>query len=286
MSVSGTGTQNDPYIVTTWAELVAKAAENGKYVRVGNNIDVMQEYDDGTAPTLVLNGSVDGDGKTISRWYNTGSNYLIRTKNSTVIENAIFTNIKTSYSLIYNLSDQNHDHITVSNCKFAGIMADGYIFDGSRDTRGGKVNRVAINIKGANLKLVYYGSSAGGVWWNNLNVKLDTSATILCERYYQDYFSNSSMFYDSYFDITAPNLTNISDSANNKRVSFENCVLDIKTDNAVTFDTANTTLSIFNSTNAPNAVGTAGKIVGVDDTHWLDAEYLEYTVGFNIVEEE
>ena len=280
MSTTGTGTQADPYIVTTWAELVAKAAESGVYVKVGDNIDVMLEYSEGNAPTLVLNGYVDGDGKTISRWYNTGERYLITTNNTTYIENAIFTNIKTNYSLIYNLSDYNPDHITVQNCKFAGIMGDGYVFAGQGDSSSGKIDGIAVNIKGGDLKFMYIGSSSG-VSYSNLNIKLSTSTTRLCES---NYYINSN-FNDSYFELDAPNLTEISNTPN-RMIFFDNCVLDIKSDGAITFDSGNAMLSIFNSTNAPNAVETAGKIVGVDDTHWLDAEYLEYTVGFNIVEEE
>lgn len=276
MSVTGTGTQADPYVVTTWAELVAKAAENGKYVRVGNNIDVLAEYSDGSAPTLVLNSFVDGDGRTISRWYNTGEKYLIRTRNTTCISNTNFTNIKTNYSLIYNLSDGNSNHITIQNCKFAGIMGDGYVFAGTRDTRSGKIDGVAVNIKGGNLFLTFdYAEHSYG----NCNIRLETSATGLFDI--QTY--NSESFYDSYFDITAPNLTDMLVNPNSRHINFDNCVLDIRTNGAVTFDSGNSAISIFNSSHAPNAVGTAGKIVGVDNTHWLDAAYLADTVGFNIV---
>lgn len=281
MSVSGTGTQNDPYIVTTWAELVAKAAESGVYVKVGDNIDVMLEYSEGNAPTLVLNGYVDGDGKTISRWYNTGSNYLININNTAdkYIENAIFTNIKTTYSLVYNQTSARYgEHTAIRNCKFAGIMGDGYVFDGSNSNNNAMINGVVVNIKGNDLHLLKDYTSQNH---SNCNIKLETNATWLNYIYAND---RDQKWYDSYFDITAPNLTSI--KGGDGRVSFDNCVLDIKTDGTFTFDTRNSMLSIFNSTNAPNAVGTAGKIVGVDDTHWLDAEYLEYTVGFNIVEEE
>lgn len=281
MSVSGTGAQADPYIVTTWAELVAKAAENDVYVKVGDNIDVMQEYDDGSAPTLVLNGYVDGDNKTISRWYNNGSRYLINSNNTAdkYIENAIFTNIKTNYSLIYNQTSARYgEHTIVRNCKFAGIMGDGYIFDGSNSNNNAMINGVVVNIKGNDLHLLKDYTSQDH---SNCNIKLETSATWLNYIYAGD---RDQKWYDSYFDITASNLTSI--KSGDGRVSFDNCVLDIKSDGAFTFDTRNSMLSIFNSTNAPNAVGTAGKIVGVDDTHWLDANYLANTVGFNIVGDE
>lgn len=277
------GTQNDPYLATTWAELVTYASGNGNYVKVANNIDVLTEYPNGDAPTLVLNGNVDGDNKTISRWYCVESRYMIRTTNSTYIKDTIFTNIKTNGSLIYNLSDGNSGHITVQNCKFAGIMGSGYVFDGQRDTRSGKLDSVTINIKGADLKLIYQGGQ-GGFSNSNFNVKLVTTANILCDMYYQ---GMTNIFYDSYFNIDAPNLTKISESAGyNKKVNFDNCVIDLKTSaiespNTFPFDTGNSLLTIVNNSHCPVSDVT-GKILGVSDTNWYNATFLA-SQGFNIV---
>lgn len=66
MAITGTGTQADPYVVTTWDELVAKAAESGKYVKLGNNIDMNDEYPEGITTYCTLNCTeLDGDGKII-----------------------------------------------------------------------------------------------------------------------------------------------------------------------------------------------------------------------------
>ena len=51
MAVTGTGTQADPYVVTTYAELVEKAAESGKYVKIGNDINITDEYPNGDMVT-------------------------------------------------------------------------------------------------------------------------------------------------------------------------------------------------------------------------------------------
>ena len=67
--MAGSGIQSDPYLVSTWAELFEKANENDKYIKIEDDIEVLLEYPDGDAPTLVLNSYVDGDNKTISRWY-------------------------------------------------------------------------------------------------------------------------------------------------------------------------------------------------------------------------
>lgn len=269
------GTEDDPYLATTWDELVAYAAEAGKYVKVANDIDVLSEYPDGSAPTLVLNSYVDGDNKTISRWYCTGQRYMITTNNTTYIKNAIFTNIKTSWSLVYNVSDGNSDHITVQNCKFAGIMGDGFVFDGQNDTRSGKLDRITVNIKGSNLKLIFQGGSAG-FSNGNFNVKLKTSASYLWDS---RYYINSS-FYDSYFELDAPDMTSMSNTS--RYLYFNNCVLDITTDEETVINGGNSVLSIFNSTNAPHINEIEGKIVGIEDVNWHNPTALA-EAGFNIV---
>lgn len=274
------GDQDNPYIVTTWADLVARAAENRKYVKVGNNIDVLTEYADGSAPTLVLNSYVDGDNKTISRWYCTGQRYMITTNNTTYIKNTIFTNIKTGWSLVYNMSDGNSDHVTVQNCKFAGIMGDGYVFAGQGDTRSGKLDGITVNIKGSNLKLIYQGGQAG-FSNGNFNVKLKTSASYLWDS---NYYMTSS-FYDSYFELDVPNMTSMSNVS--RYLNFDNCVIDLKTNavvspNTFPFNTGNSMLTIVNNSHCPVSDATPNKILGVSDTNWHNAAFLA-SQGFNIV---
>lgn len=269
------GTEENPYLATTWAELVAYAAEGGKYVKVANDIDVLAEYSDGSAPTLVLNSYVDGDNKSISRWYCTGQRHMITTNNTTYIKNTIFTNIKTGWSLVYNVSDGNSDHITVQNCKFAGIMGDGYVFNGQGDTRSGKLDGITVNIKGGNLKLIYQGGPSG-FSNGNFNVKLKTSASYLWDS---NYYMTSS-FYDSYFELDVPDMTSMSNSS--RYLHFDNCVLDITTDEELVINGGNSVLSIFNKTHASKIDDIAGKIVGIDDVNWHNPTALA-EAGFNIV---
>lgn len=284
MSVSGTGTQADPYVVTTWAELVAKAAESDKYVKVANNINVIAEYPDGDAPTLVLNSNVDGDNKTINEWYCTGSRYMISTNNTLhYIKNCIFTNIKTTYHLVSIQVPYGQDSfVVVNNCKFAGVMGDGYIFSPNvnRDSRNGTIQNVVINIKGNDLKLLYIGTGNDYPHFYNFNVKLTTDASLLVYSYYSGRYI---YFNDSYMEIDGHNINMYLSGESSKKVLFDNSVVDIKTNETLYFDSGNSLVSIFNSTHAPSAYGVTGKVIGVDDTHWLDADYLANTVGFNIV---
>ena len=83
MAISGSGTQADPWIVTTYAELVTKAVSDG-YIKIGNDINITDEYPDGDMPTLSMGDcDIDGNIKTISNWYRNTSGYCIANTDST-----------------------------------------------------------------------------------------------------------------------------------------------------------------------------------------------------------
>lgn len=70
MAITGTGTQVDPYVVTTWAELASKTSETDVYIKLGNNIDMNTEYPEGLTSGLTVNcAQIDGDGKTVKNLY-------------------------------------------------------------------------------------------------------------------------------------------------------------------------------------------------------------------------
>ena len=116
MSITGTGTQADPYVVTTYAELVEKAAESGVYIKVGNDINITSEYPEGNMPTLTLNSPIDGANKKISNWYKITSGYCVEAKNT--VSDLTFGNINiaSDCSGFYHANEQTDPHF--ENCKF------------------------------------------------------------------------------------------------------------------------------------------------------------------------
>lgn len=132
MAITGTGTQADPYIVTTFAELMAKTHEEGKYVKLGNSINMNNEYPDGFDDTTfaILCTELDGDGYSISNirikpGVSGLNRFLYITKEST-IKNINFKNI-------YLTDDQSFDDVNVKyyvhftgptyvNCTFSGAL--------------------------------------------------------------------------------------------------------------------------------------------------------------------
>ena len=70
MAITGTGTQQDPYIVTTWNALASVTSETGVYIKLGNNIDMNTEYPEGLTSGLTINcAEIDGEGYTIKNLY-------------------------------------------------------------------------------------------------------------------------------------------------------------------------------------------------------------------------
>ena len=61
------GSQANPWIVTTYAELVDKSSNSGEYVRINNDINIIDEYPNGDMPQLALRAIIDGNNKNICR---------------------------------------------------------------------------------------------------------------------------------------------------------------------------------------------------------------------------
>ena len=57
MAITGTGTEEDPYIVTTIGEVLEKCAETGAYVCLANDIYVKEdpEYREGSNTPIIIN---------------------------------------------------------------------------------------------------------------------------------------------------------------------------------------------------------------------------------------
>lgn len=278
MAVSGTGTQNDPYVVTTYADLISKATESDVYVKLGNDIDIIDEYPDGDVPQLTASCTeIDGDGKTISRLYKmSNDSYCIRINAPCTLKNTNITNIYTNKTFIY-LNGGGSTNATIQNCKFAGICMGDYFVYLSNSNALFKNSSANIQSQGSTRIAYFMGKII------NCNIKFFTKA--------EDMFSYSGGYaYNtlsgSYLEVEMPNLTYFGNF--NYHMTCNNNVFDIITDRTYTFDAqpAGSTVSIWNTTHAPNITLYDGdRIKGVDDEHWLDTEYLA-SIGFNAYVEE
>lgn len=268
MAINGSGTEQDPYIITTYDELVEKASESEAYLKIDNDINITDEYPDGDMPVLNIASVIDGNGKKISNWYRTNDNYCITIAGATSqVYNLTFANIyckPPSFREFIHLSGYNENYHFVS-CKFRGICF--YPLFDAADSYGSRNNFSSCSFyidskygEGALLN-----NNWGYVGMRYCYVKVTGVSNSL-------FGTSRQTFADScYFDCKMQ--VGIYDK-------LTNCVLDMQTNATFTANgSSSNALNIINSDHAPNATAGTGYAL-VDDEHWLDVDYLN-SIGFN-----
>ena len=145
MAITGTGTQADPYVVTTWNALASVTSETGVYIKLGNNIDMNTEYPEGLTSGLTINcAEIDGEGYTINNLYFKSGRLFYcegnRTWKNTNIINFVLGDGTNSAAFHYNSTIYNT--LTFKNCKLSGrINNTSYLASGRL-----KFNRCALNV--------------------------------------------------------------------------------------------------------------------------------------------
>jgi hypothetical protein len=267
MSITGTGTQADPYVVTTYAELVEKASAFSTYIKVGNDINITDEYPDGDMPPLQVNSPIDGDGHVISNWYRTVGAELIAITDSSHVDNLTLKNIYVTYSGAIFSFPTNNAAWRFNNCKFSGYVS-GWLCSGSSPYNHFK--NCSFNIKSGNSDSNYLMQS------KCLNCYIHVHFT---QNGGNGLLGNLAKVENSYIEVTADdsvkNAVTLGDFG-----SVTNCVIDSYLTTSQSLESySSADLSIINSTHAPNYT-VSGKLALVDDEHWLDTAYLA-SIGFN-----
>ena len=270
--MAGSGALNDPWIVESYAELVAKAALDG-YVKIGKDINITDEYPEGDMPTLSMGDcDIDGNGKTIMNWYKNTSGYCIANTDNTDtlcnIHNLFLKNIcidGDTTAFCYRAED-NGSRPFFENCNFSGVMHKSFTFgqDGTLRFKG-----CSFNIDLGDKRP--FDGVAGS--FDNCFVRFKSDHQY---AFFFDYGVNK-VAKDSYFEMTLPNITVL----DNYGSGFDNCILDITSDNSFNVGGGNHAVSILHGGHAPhaNADGTNVKKVNADE--WLNVSVLHDTYGFN-----
>lgn len=267
MAVTGTGTQADPYVVTTYAELVEKASAFSTYIKVGNDINITDEYPDGDMPPLQVNSPINGDGHVISNWYRTVGAELIAITDNSHVDNLTLKNIYvTSDGDIFSFPTSNAVW-RFNNCKFSGYVS-GCLYSGSYACNHFK--NCSFNIKSGNNGPHYLMQSSCLNCYVHVHFTQNGGIGL---------FGNNAKVENSYIEVTADdsvkNAVTLGDFG-----SVTNCVIDSYLTTSQSLESySSADLSIINSTHAPNYT-VSGKLALVDDEHWLDTAYLA-SIGFN-----
>ena len=280
MAITGTGTQADPFIITTYDELVEKAATASEvFIKVGNDINIAEEYPLGDMPPLVItHARIDGDGKIVSNWYSTGSTDLIQitgsssdTARNPQIKNLNFFNILTMNGNFISPKYGTGAGIGMfKSCNFQGECYNK--FSNSVSSNSGKRDHFigcSINIDNhASSPFAYYTA------FEKCRIIVKTSGGQLftgdIDNYLRDCYITATMTNSSAKFCSSPAATN-------------NCILDVYTSSSNFQNAGKATtsypISIINSAHAPTAVEYTGNLYAVSAEHWHDVPYLQ-NLGF------
>ena len=283
MSITGTGTIDDPYVVTTWAELSEKASQSSKYVKLGNNINALDEYPNGDIPRITLNAIVDGDGKTISNIYskNTISTDGIFSISSGELKNIKLKNIY-SYQPVFSSSTNitSTRKTAIIDCEISGVCKAELYKAGSYACT---FQRCSINVESNS----YLASSGYPMLLSSCYIRFRSTAEKLFKVSNGPNSSTLQMLDGCYVEANMPDLLGLVMKEDNSAtfdtaVCFDNSVLDITTEAEFTvgYSAGTRATSILRSAHAAD-ITAEGNIAAVDETHWLDAAYLR-SLGFSI----
>lgn len=268
MSIAGSGTQQDPWIITTYDELVEKAVESGEFLRINNDINISDEYPDGDFPTLEIAADIDGNNKKISNWYRTTSDYGISISGSTSqVRDLTFANIyHTTVNNEFMTAKGYNANFHFVNCKFHGILSSRAFFSAyESDGSANNFSSCSFYIQSLYNNGAFVEDNWGYIGMRYCCVRVKGVAPYL-------FNTSRTTFVDScYFETTMPI---------GAYSTIRNSVLDITSTTSFTASgSSSNALNIINADHAPNATASTGFAL-VDDDDWLDVDYLN-SVGFN-----
>lgn len=303
MAITGTGTHDDPFVVTTYSELVSKITNPdnlaGCYIKVGNDINIADEYPFGDMPTLDfgVNVFLDGDGKTITNWYHINNSPVINMKKYPCrMENLSIRNIihkpVSSSALFLQVMIESSTNITnplIDNCIFVGESFGTFcsLFSNSKTVQVVRSSVFNILCHGN----TYFTHTSGGVYglhFESCNTKIVSEgggSGLLA-------FGTTHIPKNSYFDISIPNGNPTASNITVSDGKFDNCIIKLSTplsSEAQTksiFGASNSELpvSIINTSASPGVEPeTATQLKEVTDQNWHDIAYLQ-SIGFSVGE--
>ena len=304
MAITGTGTRADPFVVTTYSELAQKITNPDSlsecYIKVGNDIDITEEYPFGDMPVLDFGNNVflDGDGKTITNWYYTGSGYngviklYSKTSHPCQMKNLNLANIVLKSSEQYFLlisssgSGTQTNNILVENCTFVGIFFGTVLsIQWANEATNMALRSCAFNVLlKANTK---FNRGIYALPLESCNVRIvseDPAGASLINISSTSY----PCPHNCYFDISIPNASTRS-SQTISNATYDNCVIKLRTPLGTTasnkskfgYSVSGYNVSILNTSDATGVEpNDSTQIKEVTDQNWHDIAYLQ-SIGFS-----
>jgi len=273
MSISGAGTQADPYIVDTWADFVAAVETLDAYVKVDTSTVVTwnfaQMVEGGISTGIDWKAAeVDGNGLTIKGLFGTAERWFSATSSTEkVVKNLNFLDcVQTSATL----SVFHGRSIEYRNCKFSGVVEGRSFCEGYG---GGNVLFTTGSIngndpKGCAFALKFSGEArltySSNVTVNHCNMNFDGTSTYTGTQTLKMYESKISG------KVPWTNFTNAGGGQN---------VIDAEIDTIGTWSNTSGGVTLINTDKLANGLSVPSGFTGVTSTQMLDADALSF-LGF------
>ena len=278
MSILGTGTQADPYIVDTWADFVTAVETANAYVKVDTSTvatwDFAKMVEGGLSTSINWNAiEVDGNGLTIKglfgteeRWFSATSSTAKVVKNLNLLDMAK-TTVTTGVF--------RGREIEFRNCKFSGVIEGGNFFE---PYSGGVATFTTGSIAGNDPRGCAFAFNFSG------NARLASAACT---------FNHCNMNFDGTSTNTSTQDMKMYESKISGKMpweSFKNSgggqnVIDAEIDTIGTWSNTSGGVTLINTNKLASGLSVPSGFTGVTSTQMLDADALK-AVGFIVVTEE
>lgn len=278
MSISGTGTQADPYIVDTWTDFVTAVETANAYVKVDTSTvatwDFAKMVEGGLSTGINWNAvEVDGNGLTIKGLFGTAAKWFSATSSTAkVIKNLNLLDMaKTTATtgVFYGRA------MEFRNCKFSGVIEGGNFFE---PYSGGVATFTTGSITGNDPKGCAFAFNFSG------NSRLTSGSCV---------FNHCNMNFDGTSANTSTQEMKMYESKISGKMpwaSFKNSgggqnVIDAEIDTIGTWSNTSGGVTLINTDKLASGLSVPSGFTGVTSTQMLDADALE-AVGFIVETEE
>lgn len=267
--MTGTGTQNDPYIVDNWADFTAINTDSASvYVRWADTenkiIDFNDIRPDGFSESINIPGNVDFNGWTLRNFHSTSDNSLSLSSNTTT-ENLILENFYINSEHLF------YGNALLKNCIISGMIQASNYF---RAFAGCGLKNCALNIK---VNSTNFDLARGGGFLSpktqivNSDIILDvvcsgTYAVSLCDRIIENSRISGKIQSNASNVVLgdSSSMSNVFNLISNKPIKY-----------------TGEAISVFNSDISEKSSDSSKSFIGVTSEQLKNAEYL-YNIGFPI----
>ena len=280
--MTGTGTQEDPFVVDNWTDFVTAVGTTDAYVEFPPTpgvIDLNNESFSTLSTVTIACSQINGNGWTLQNLYTINSSgfYLVH---NCVINNLNFLNILANFSnnriYFFDNSDSSNQY-TFNHCKFNGFLngsnSDACLFRISYSYSRALLNRCSLHMKWNGAVRI---TNGGGSWKHNSNV--DNYCRIKVQGNSTYALVDSHTYVNCKFEGTSASTgINFRDGS-----AYNVCDVDFSTAASFSCSAPSGSISLINSSKLPAGATIGTGFAGCTNAQMKDPTYIE-SVGFPIV---